>query len=62
MPRDCCVALPHGFMGLSEVCDCVISRSYSLTIFVVFAGGSCLALCVKRLYCVISSLAILSLR
>ena len=31
-------------------------------IFVVFAGGSCLALRVKRLYCVISSLAIPSLR
>ena len=29
--------------------------------FVVFAGGLCLALRVKRLYCVISSLAILSL-
>ena len=25
VPRDCCVALPHGAMGLSEVCDCVIS-------------------------------------
>ena len=62
MPRDCCVALPHGAMGLSKVCDCVISLSYSLTFFVVFAGGSCLAVRVKRLYCVISSLAILSLR
>ena len=62
MPRDCCVALPHGDMGLSEVCDCEISCPYSLSVFVVFAGGSCLALRVKRLYCVISSLAILSLR
>ena len=60
MPRDCCVALPHSAMGLSEVCK--ISWPYSLTIFVVFAGGSCLVLRVKRLYCVISSLAILSLR
>ena len=56
------MALPHGDMGLSEVCDCEISCPYSLTVFVVFAGGSCLALRVKRLYCVNSSLAILSLR
>ena len=27
---DCCVALPHDAMGLSAVCDCGISRSYSL--------------------------------
>ena len=26
-----CVALPRGVMGLSAVCDCGISRSYSLT-------------------------------
>ena len=31
-------------------------------LFFVFDGGSCLALRVKRLYCVISSLSILSLR
>ena len=30
MSRDCCVALPHGAMGLSAVCDCGISRSHSL--------------------------------
>ena len=24
MSRDCCVALPHGAMGLSVVCDCGI--------------------------------------
>ena len=30
--RVCCVALPCGAMGLSAVCDCCISRSYSLTI------------------------------
>ena len=33
MSRDCCVALPRGTMGLSAVCDCGISWSYSLTIF-----------------------------
>ena len=27
---DCCVALPHGAMGLCAVCDCDISGSYSL--------------------------------
>ena len=31
--RDCCVALPQDAKGLSVVCDCAISRSYSLTIF-----------------------------
>ena len=30
--RDCCVALPHGAMSLSAVCDCGISWSYLLTI------------------------------
>ena len=29
---DCCVSLPRGAMGLSAVCDCGISWSYSLTI------------------------------
>ena len=24
MSRDCCVSLPHGAIGLSVVCDCVI--------------------------------------
>ena len=33
MSRNCCVALPHGALGLSAVCDCGISCSYSLTIF-----------------------------
>ena len=28
--RDCCVAMPRGTVGLSAVCDCGISRSYSL--------------------------------
>ena len=31
--RDCCMALPHDAEGLSAVCDCGISWSYSLTIF-----------------------------
>ena len=35
MYRDCCVALPRDDMGLSAVCDCGISLSYSLTIFEV---------------------------
>ena len=35
MSRDCCVALPRGAMGLSAVCDCGISLSYSLTIFFI---------------------------
>ena len=30
----CCMALLHGAMGLSAVCDCIISRPYSITIFV----------------------------
>ena len=34
--RDCCVALPRGAVGLSAVCDCGISRLYTLTIFVMF--------------------------
>ena len=25
MSHDCCVALPHDAMGLSEICDCGIS-------------------------------------
>ena len=33
MSRDRRVALPHGATGLSAVCDCGISGSYSLTIF-----------------------------
>ena len=33
MSRDCCVALPHDAKGLSAVCDCGISGSYTLTIF-----------------------------
>ena len=28
------MALPRGALGLSAVCDCGISRSYALTIFV----------------------------
>ena len=33
MSRGCWAALPYGAMGLSVVCDCGISLSYSLTIF-----------------------------
>ena len=33
--HDGWVALPHGAMGLSAVCDCGISWSYSLTIFIL---------------------------
>ena len=32
MSRGCCVALPRDAMGLSAVCDCGISWSYSLAI------------------------------
>ena len=32
--RDCCVALPCSAIGLSAVCDCVISLSYSLFLVV----------------------------
>ena len=39
MSRDCCVALPHDATGLSAVCDCGISCSYALTIFVI--RGTC---------------------
>ena len=31
VPRGGCVSLPRGAMGLSAVCDCGISGSYSLT-------------------------------
>ena len=33
MSRDGGAALPRGATGLSAVCDCGISRSYSLTTF-----------------------------
>ena len=33
MSRGCCVTLPRGATGLSAVCDCGISWSYSLTFF-----------------------------
>ena len=31
--RDCCIALPNDATGLSAVCDCGISLSYSLSFF-----------------------------
>ena len=37
MSFDWCTALPRKSMGLSAVCVCGISRSYSLTIFDIFA-------------------------
>ena len=39
MSRDCCVALSRGAMGLSAVCDCGISWSYSLTILYTLANS-----------------------
>ena len=33
MSCDCCVAISLGDMGLSAVCDCDMSQSYSHTIF-----------------------------
>ena len=37
MSRDDCVALPRGAMGVTVVCECGISWSYSLTIFLAVA-------------------------
>ena len=39
--RNCCVALPHNDTGLSAVCDCGISWSYSLAIFDCLYFGPC---------------------
>ena len=33
MSHDCCGTLPHAATGLSAVCDCGISCSYSPTMF-----------------------------
>ena len=38
---DCCVALPRSAMGLSAVCDCGISWSYSLFFIVPNSGFWC---------------------
>ena len=48
--RDCCVALPHDATGVSAVCDCGISCSYSFTIFMI--RGTCNFL----IYCSIVSI------
>ena len=40
MSRDGWAALPHGATGLSAICDCGISWSYSFTIFSLNIGGS----------------------
>ena len=42
VPRDCCVALPCGAIGLSAVRDRGISLSYSLTFFIRFDFIKCL--------------------
>ena len=39
MSRDCCVAIPLCAMGLSAVCECDISRSYSLFFGVFHVNG-----------------------
>ena len=39
MSRDCCVAISLSAMGLSAVCDCDISRSYSLFLGVIHANS-----------------------
>ena len=36
MSPDCCVAVPHDTMGLSAVCECGISSSYSLVFLFLF--------------------------
>ena len=38
MARDYCVALPYDTAGLTAVCDCVFSLSYSLTILDIMWG------------------------
>ena len=40
--RDCCVALPRSAMGLSAVCDCDISGSYSQ--FLILCSGQNLSI------------------
>ena len=37
----CTVALPHGDVGCSAVCDCCISCSYSLICFIRAYSASC---------------------
>ena len=39
MSRDCWVAIPLSAMGLSEICDCDISQSYSLFLGVIHANS-----------------------
>ena len=40
MSHACFVAIPLSAMGLSAVCDCNISQSYSLTILGVIHANS----------------------
>ena len=39
MSYACCVAIPLSDMGLSAVCDCDISQSYSLILGVIHANS-----------------------
>ena len=39
MSHACFVAIPLSAMGLSAVCDCDISQSYSLFMGVIHANG-----------------------
>ena len=38
VPRDCCVALPHSAMGLSEVCD-VVFPDHTHLLFLLYLLG-----------------------
>ena len=38
MSCECCVALPHDATVLSAVCDCGISKSYSLFWMLLLSG------------------------
>ena len=51
MSRDGWAALPRDATGLSAVCDCGISWSYSLTIFVARTRESVTFLTSSRFYC-----------
>ena len=47
------MALPHEALGLSAVCDCGISRSYSLTIFdCILDAMWLLVVCISSSWCI----------
>ena len=50
--RDCCVALPRGALGLSAVCDCGISKSYSLSLTIFYLRTFCKSYSVLLVYMV----------